>query len=353
MQLTGYIVVFIEPPYAWQKKSELPPNLRDVLVNVHGVPEEKISDMTRKKENICPRYLQYVIKPSALIRDFLAEGISTEQLNPSSDVFAFGFGTLVNKSSDLKSPGKSLTSGPSATASADIHNSFLGVSLKNVLHVTTDYIGDNARLLSSSDHQEIIGDLLSSCKLQIVAIYADARGVGALVTTQSRCENSEKITETKDEEKPEMKKKNWIDMIKNRDEVPRYQKYTKKKSLGNTQYSRSYGGRNRGYRGDSYQSPPEAKNVLPHITIKVNPTYCASIIGEAAYEFQQQLFKNSLINLSCKETSKASDAVTASSISKDDVIFFFPQILKIGDFEAVLFEKPVKFTGTYVGFYST
>ena len=352
MQLTGYIAVFIEPPYAWQKKSELPPNLRDVLVNVHGVPEEKISDMTRRKENICPRYLQYVIKPSALIGDFLAGGISTEQLNPSSDIFAFGFGTLVNESSDLKSPGKSLTAASSATASADILNSFLGVSLKNVLHVTTDYIGNDARLLSSSDHKEILGDLLSSCKLQIVAIYADARGVGALVTSQSRCENSEKITETKDEEKSDMKKKNWIEMIENSDEVPRYQKYTNNKSLGNSQYSRSYGGRNRGYRGDSFQRSPEAKKA-PHITIKVNPTYRAFVIGEAAYEFQQQLYKNNIITLSSKETSKPADAVTASSIDKDDDIFFFPQIVKVGNFEAVLFENPVKFTGTYVGFYSS
>ena len=352
MLLTGYITVFIEPPYAWQKKSDLPPNLRDVLVNVHGVPDAKIAEMTRRKENICPRYLQYVIKPSALLRDFVAGGISTEQLNPSSDAFAFGFGALVNKSSDLKSAGKSLTSELPATAFDEIQNSFLGVPLKAVLHVTTDYIGNDARLLSSSDHQEIVGDLLSSCKLQIVAIYADARGVGAFVTTQSRYENSEKISETKDEEKSEMKKKNWIDMIKNSDEVPRYSKYTKNKPSGNSQYSRSYGGRNRGYRGDSYQRPPETKKV-PHITVKVNPTYRAYMIGEAAYEFQQQLFKNNMITLSSKETSKASNTVTASSINKDDDIFFFPQIVKVGDFEAVLFENPVKFTGTYVGFYST
>ena len=347
MLLTGYITVFIEPPYAWQKKSDLPPNLRDVLVNVHGVPDAKISEMTRRKENICPRYLQYVIKPSALFRDFLAGGISTEQLNPYSDAFAFGFGTFVNKSSDLKSAGRSL-----ASASADIETSFLGVPLKAVLHVTTDYIGNDARLLSSSDHQEIVGDLLSSCKLQIVAIYADAKGVGALVTSQSRYENNEKISETNDEEKSEMKKKNWIDMIKNSDEVPRYQKYTKNKPLGNTQYSRSYGGRNRGYRGDSYQKPQEP-NKVPHITISVNPTYRASMIGEAAYEFQQQLFKNNMITLSSKETSKTSDAVTAPSINEDDDIFFFPHIVKVGNFEAVLFENPVKFIGTYVGFYST
>jgi hypothetical protein len=395
--LIGYIIVFIEPTYAWVQQADLPPDLRDVLVNVHGVPEKKLSEMIRRKENIYPRYLQYVIKPSTLLSDFLAAGVTNQQLNPLLNTYAFNLGKLekvgrlgrvenlekvgkVEKVAvedlDVKSADGQSSSSPSDTPStmseitsdipaditSDKPDTFLGVPFNAVLHVTTDYIGTSTHLLSATDHKEMANAFLSSCKLQVVAIYSDHRGVGALVTTPSN--KKEKTSEYTDEEKSVMKKNEWIDMIKNGDVVPRYQKYTGKKMVENSWNMPYSGGRGRGRdRGGSrqvygyenqsnrYDKPlgQVIKEKVPHITLKVNPNYRAAMIGEAAYEFQQQLFfQNTVISL---QSDSISDSLTDST-NTEDKIFFFPQKVKIGNFDAILFENPVKFTGTYVGFYS-
>ena len=397
MLFIGYINVFIEPTYAWVQQADLPPDLREVLVNVHGVPDKKLSEMIRKKENICPRYLQYVIKPSTLLSDFVAAGVTNQQLNPLLDTYALNFGKLekvrkigraekletvekVEKVAaedlDLKSAdgqsssspsGTPFTSGVTSDIPADVTSAkpdtFMGVPFSAVLHVTTDYIGTSTHLLSATDHKEIVNALLSECKLQIVAIYSDHRGIGALVTTPS--DKKEKISESTGEEKSVMKKSEWIDMIKNTEVVPRYQKYTGKKPLGNSWNMPNSGGGGRGgggYRsgvrqGYSYENQSNRyekplgqiiKEKVPHITLKVNLNYRAAMVGEAAFEFQKQLFQNTVIALQSDGTL---DSVTASTKTGDE-IFFFPHKVKIGNFDAVLFENPVKFTGTYVGFYS-
>lgn len=393
----GYITVFIEPTYAWVQQADLPLDLREVLVNVHGVPDKKLSEMIRKKENICPRYLQYVIKPSTLLSDFVAAGVTNQQLNPLLDTYAFNLGKLEKvrrlgrvekleevekvekvekvavEDSDLKiADGQSSSSTPdtpsitsvvTSDVTSDKPDTFLGVPFSAVLHVTTDYIGTSTHLLSATDHKEMVNAQLSSCKLQVVAIYSDHRGIGALVTTPS--DKKEKTTESADEEKSVMKKSEWIDMIKNTDAVPRYQKYTGKKPLGNSwnmPNSGGGGGGGGGHRsgvrqGYTYQNQSNRyekpvgqviKEKVPHITLKVNSNYRAAMVGEASYEFQQQLFQNTVISLQSDGTS---DSVTASTKTEDE-IFFFPHKVKIGNFDALLFENPVKFTGTYVGFYS-
>lgn len=397
--MIGYITVFIEPTHAWVQQADLPPDLREVLVNVHGVPDKKLSEMIRKKENICPRYLQYVIKPSTLLSDFVAAGVTNQQLNPLLDTYAFSLGKLqkvrrigrvekleevekvekVEKVAveelDLKGADGQSSSSPSDNPSissvvtsdvaseitSDMPDTFMGVPFSAVLHVTTDYIGTSTHLLSATDHKEMVNALLSSCKLQVVAIYSDHRGVGALVTTPS--DKKEKISESTGEEKSVMKKSEWIDMIKNTDAVPRYQKYTGKRLLGNSWNMPNSGGRGGGgYRSgvrqgygyenqsNRYEKPvgQVIKEKVPHITLIVNPNNRAAMIGEAAYEFQQQLFQNTLISL---QSDAASDSATASTKTEDQ-IFYFPHKVKIGNFDAILFENPVKFTGTYVGFYS-
>ena len=154
-----YVVVYIEPEYAWSLQENLPMELQHALTSIHSVPAEKIPEMLLNKEEIVPRYVGYWIPTSYLLECFEQAGMA------QTDVIEF-----------------LLSCHPKQTASKSIDQSSITPLLPTMLHVTTDYLGFDTTILSSENHETLMKDQLSFCQLSIVALYADERGVGAYVT---------------------------------------------------------------------------------------------------------------------------------------------------------------------------
>lgn len=324
-------MVYIEPTYAWARKADIPSNFRNVLVNSHGVPEDKIEMMISRKETFLPRYLAYWFKTSALIKSFAESGVAEKDLFRILQQFTAPKGNDEQKKYTGTAGG---SSGVEAKISADDGNEMLPVDttdsndllwnklLSPLLHVTTDYIGTDTRLLSEKNHKDLLDDVLASSTMQIIAIYSDDRGVGALVTHVDQ--SDDETARTAGIDKSEMKghdkitASGWIDVnIKRRHDVQRYEQYT-------------------GAMKARQQQRSGANPTLPHITLMVQPTKNAIQLGQAVYEFRQLLLTNKCIVM---DNQGGSDTT--------DTNIFYPNIVTVGGFEAVLFEKPVRFNGTY------
>ena len=324
-------------------------------MNSHGVSEEKIDFIISHKEEITPRYLAYWVRTVNLIRSFEDIGMDEEQLNEVlADIGSYGRRNdteeIINEkySSDFTNEiqhnfygeGLSVVKNKIGEDASGVYDSLRPSSPKShiavahfpkMLHITTDYIGTTEIFLQSKDYQELNRDLLSTCALQIVALFSDERGIGALVKHFIE----ENDTPFAEERKVSHKESTSDDSHgRNSSGIPRYGKFTKtakwhqeKIGLKQTQ-------------------------TAPHITLVTNPGKSASEIGEAAYEFQELLSSQSYSTLE-KDALATSDFSHSeeepTSHSENDPQF---KIISIGKFKAVLFKRPVRFTGTYAYSYS-
>ena len=157
-----YVVVYIEPEYAWSLQENLPMELQHALTSIHSVPAEKIPEMLLNKEEIVPRYVGYWIPTSYLLECFEQAGMV------QNDVIEFLLSCHPKQTA--------------ASASKSTDQSNTTPLLPTMLHITTDYLGFDTSILSSENYETLRKDQLSFCQLSIVALYADERGVGAYVT---------------------------------------------------------------------------------------------------------------------------------------------------------------------------
>ena len=158
----NYVVIYIEPDYAWSLQENLPMELQHALKSIHSVPAEKIPEMLLNKEEIVPRYVGYWIPTSYLLECFEQAGMV------QNDVLEFLLSCQPKQTA--------------ASASKTTDQSNATPLLPTMLHVTTDYLGFDTSILSSENHETLRKDQLSYYQLSIVALYADERGVGAYVT---------------------------------------------------------------------------------------------------------------------------------------------------------------------------
>ena len=288
--------------------------------------------MGSRRELIAPRYLAYWIRSSRLMESFNAAGVSEK-------VFLEALQRL--PSSEDKSPktkvgnlrlSEILANGPNIGENiiVDVKETVpseqrLSDYFRETLHITTDYIGSDPRILTHRSHEEMLNNVLSSCTLQVVAIFADERGIGAYVTspTDDVVQGDDKQKSESESESESMTEIGWIDKyIKQPHNVPRYCLYTQ---------------------GDASRSRPIYQNPkLPHITVRANAPYNAKEIGFAASEFHQLLLNGSKILIQGK--SETVEPPGSSSI-------YFPSVVSVGNFSALLFEHPVRFDSTYAFIY--
>lgn len=302
----------------------MPPSLQNVLVNTHGVGEEKINQMRSRKQNIIPTFMAYWLKTSKFIEDFATAGISATNFDRALnelastdeplDLDAFagmklnGTRNTRNVVSSAKTPLKNDARLLSNGADRDKSNLVL---LHGILHVTTDFIGNDGQLTYSHQTQ-LHNEILSSQPLRIIALFADSRGIGALVTSGDDAdENVSKSEASNLKGSSQPTTQSWIERnVRDAKAIPKYGQY---RIIDEALL------RHNGW-----------KMKVPHITLKVNSGSQAMHIGEAAYEFQQLLLKNMLT----LETESESGA-------------FYPHYTTLGSFKAVLFESPVLCHGTY------
>ena len=301
--------------------------MRDVLVNTHGVGEEKINEMRSKRQNISPSFMAYWLKSSQILEKFASAGISTANLHRTLndlasveapldlDAFAgmtlnktgYGSNATYSARTVFKNDARLLSNESSRERSSS-------VLLPDSLHMTTDYIGYEGEL-SYSDQIQLRNDILSEQSLKIVALFSDIRGVGALVTCadDSDHNNSESKSEGNLKSSTKCATQNWIEEnIRDSKAIPRYGQYR--------------------IIDDAYLRDNGWKRKTPHLTLKVHTGSQAMNVGEAAYEFQQLLLRNI-------------DALESESESESSS--FYPNIITLGDFKAVLFETPILCHGTY------
>lgn len=334
--VSGYIVVYIEPTYAWSKRANLPENLRNILVNSHGVPDEKILDMGSRREVITPRYLAYWIRSSRLMERFTTAGVNEkvffealQRLYSSEDKNPTAKG--VNKTS-IKVPVNGLSSGEGIMA--DVGQTVATEQLLNdffpkMVHITTDYIGFDPNILSARNHEEMLSNALTSCTLQVVALFADERGIGAYVTspTDDIVRTADKRESESESEPKHMTEIAWIDKyIKQDHNVPRYSLYTNAEPTS--------------------ARLTDKKLKLPHITIKVNAPHSAKELGFAASDFHHLLLNGCKILTQGKSEA---DVPLEGPLRPSSI--FFPNVVNVGNFTALLFEHPVRFDSTYAYFY--
>lgn len=340
----------------------MPPEWRDVLVNSHGVSEEKIDYMISQKEEITPRYLGYWMRTSTFMKSFEDIGMSEEQFNKvlisfsslhssefskkEADEIAdqVGFLNYAVRLKDKKTLieynlAESLNDAivfveKNFTAIADSNKSSLvkyihAAQLPVMLHVTTDYLGVNNNFLQLADYQELLCDVLSPCTMQIVALFSDERGIGALVTHTAEVKNILILEERTKRNIHDVKSINGDSTICS---IPRYRKYTKK--------------------DNQREAKSGFKHAVPHITLRTFPGRNAFQIGEAASEFKELLSCHNIL-IAEEELSPltaVSDIEKDQTSSRENVKQF--DIVSIGKFHAVLFKVPVQFTGTYAYSYS-
>jgi hypothetical protein len=286
--------------------------------------------MGSRRELITPRYLAYWIRSSRLMSSFKAAGVSEKvflealQRLPSPEDKTPS--TKEGIKNNLKAPVYGLGMGEGTMA--DIKQTVASEQrfsdfFPDMVHVTTDYIGADPRILSDRNHEELLSNVLSSCTLQVVAIFADERGIGAYVTSPT-----DNIAQGADKHESEaeseiMTEVRWIDKnIKQYHNVPRYSLYTQAEATG--------------------ARPTYKKPKLPHITVRANAPHDAKEMGFAASEFQQLLLNGSKITFQGK--SEGEGPPGSNSI-------FFPSVVNVGNFSALLFEHPVRFDSTYAYFY--
>ena len=328
-------------------------------MNSHGVTEEKIDQIISHKEEITPRYLAYWVRTANLIRSFENIGMDEEQLNEVlADIVSLNsyesysrrneaeeiineiYSTDLSNEREHEIEGISVVKKNFGEDASGVYDSFRLSSPKShtavahlpkMLHITTDYIGTTENILQSKDYQELSRDLLSSCALQIVALFSDQRGIGALVkhfteeddTLFAEWRNVSHEESTSDDSHG-----------RNSSSIPRYGKFTKTAT--------------------SHQEKIGLKQTqtAPHITLVTNPGKSASEIGEAAYEFQELLSSQNYSTLE-KDVVAISEfrhsEEEPASHSENDPQF---KIVSIGKFKAVLFKRPVRFRGTYAYSYS-
>ena len=327
MKLQGYLVLYIEPEFAWTESASIPPSLRNVLVNTHGVGEEKINEMRLKKQHIFPSFMAYWLRSSQILEQFASAGISTTEFyrtlnelaaeDASLDLEAFA-GMKLNETK-YASPG---TYAARAVFKNDARNETsrdrsTSVLLPDTLHVTTDYIGYDGEL-SYSHQVQLRNDVLSEQSLKIVALFSDERGVGALVTCAEDSDQNTSESESEGNmktpsESSKSTTQSWIERnIRDVKALPRYGQYR----VIDEAYLRLNG----------------LKKKVPHMTLRVRSGSQAVNIGEAAYEFQQLLLRN-ILSLENQSESESSS--------------FYPNIITLGDFKCVLFESPILCHGTY------
>jgi uncharacterized protein YodC (DUF2158 family) len=301
-------------------------------VNSHGVPEEKIHDMGSRRELITPRYLAYWIRSSRLMSSFNGAGVSEKAFLEALQRLSFSEDNSPKAKESNKTYFKPPGNRPSIGAGtmADIKEAIaseprLSDFFPDMVHVTTDYIGADPRTLSHRNHEELLSNVLSSCTLQVVALFADERGIGAYVTSPTddiaqETYKRESVSETESEEMTEVR---WTDKyIKQHHNVPRYSLYTQVEAAG--------------------ARPTYKKPKLPHITVRANAPHDAKEMGFATSEFHQLLLNGPKITIQGK--SEAEGSPGSSSI-------FFPNVVNVGNFSALLFEHPVRFDSTYAYFY--
>ena len=330
-------------------------------MNSHGVSEEKIDYMISNKEEITPRYLAYWFRTSNLIRSFKDVGMNEKRLNEvlgniaclntyESNDRRKKADEIINKYDTTDSTDESILNFDAEDSSttkkivnddaSGVHDSSRPSSQKShlvvahlpkMLHITTDYIGTTENLLQSDDYEELRRDLLSSCTMQIVALFSDERGTGALVKHFVE-ENDSLFAEERNTPHEDSRINDGHGTGSS--SIPRYRKFTKTAKLNQERIGL------------------KQTQTAPHITLITNPGKSASEIGEAAYEFQELLtLRNDLIvEEEVLATSKFSNREEEPTChSESDTQF---KVISIGKFRAVLFKQTVLFTGTYAYSYS-
>ena len=350
------------PKYAWSLRHEIPPNLRNVLVTAHGLDDSSVDNMIHRRQAIPPKYLAYWTKKTRFFDYFLEAGIKEEQLIeifryfsiretiPTDDATGEELRDLFKEKEEKEEGGEDSTveAIPFNIEEKDKENRIPGgildlFVLPDMLHITTDYCGDNPSMFTGKRYKELNDDVLSPCSLHIIAIYSDRRGVGVLVGYNKSSDTPVKKTDFPSVKDPQAK-------------IPKYKRYTSNSS---------------------------SRNQTPHITLVTNTGREAKEIGIAAYEFESLLNKwkesvrgskgdrsqNSLDNLDKKEgggggeggegeievqgegeegggkTIEPTPLMSASDI--DTVTDPLYTITTIGGFRAVIFEKTVRFKGTF------
>lgn len=241
-----------------------------------------------------------------------------------------------DKSRTAKGVNKTYIEAPAKGMIADVKQTVATEQLLNdflpkMVHITTDYIGFDPNILSQRNHEEMLSNALTSCTLQVVALFADERGIGAYVTSPI-----DDIAQTADNRESESKSESehdgmteieWIDKyIKQHHNVPRYSLYTNAEP--------------------TWARLTDKKLKLPHITVKVNAPHSAKELGFAASDFHHLLLNG------CKILTQGESEVDVSLEGplKSSSIFF-PSVVNVGNFSALLFEHPVRFDSTYAYFY--
>lgn len=322
--------MYIEPKYAWSRQSDIPENLRDVLVNSHGVPAEKILEMRSRMEFIAPVYLGYWARSSRLANSFAAVGIPEKALIEVLQRLT----SFHDKNRKIKEGKKNCTY-PTGAKVASIRpvttidpeqkdqkgasEQQLSDFFSEMVHITTDYDGSYKKILSIRNHEELLRNVLTPCNLQIVALFADERGIGAYVTHSTEGVAQEgKRSKTEAEEMTEI---GWIDRhIRQHHNIPKYHLYTQ-----------------------AAFAQGQPKLSLPFMTVRIDPPSKPKDIGIAAEEFYQLLF-NGTVSTN-QEESETDQFLESKGI-------FYPNVVNVGKFSAVLFEHPVRFNSTYAYCYS-
>ena len=267
----GALVTYVEPPHAWvATQDDLPTEaLRRALVNEHGVPPEKLLDMRARREAIVPRYLAYWLPAAAFLRACEAVGASAAAVTDFLAASWRRYGQMAEQEEDKE----------------DV----AAAALPSLLHVTCDYLGFDPTVLSADDHAAIDADALDPCPLQVIALYADKRGVGAYVTGGRGVTTAPSPTA---------------------DPVPRFQRYTKALRLA--------AGR---------------RAVAPHMTLTVHPGAEAYMVGEAAADAEPLILA---------AVAARGDGAPAGALD----------VQHLEGFSVALFGRPVDVTAVYAASYA-
>lgn len=152
----GYSVIMYEPDHCWTLQSKLPQELQNILMNTHGVDEQIMKKMQNRKQDIDPCYCAHWLHRSQFKE--CVERAYNEVYSKVCQEFSSRFGALEKDYSPM-------------------------------LHLTTDFIKsklDGEELPNRCFDRNVFDQrCLSTTELNVIAIFADCRGIGALVSHPS------------------------------------------------------------------------------------------------------------------------------------------------------------------------